>query len=77
MIITDGDSQETTELDAAIELGTYGGAKRRRCGWHILNQGCKNILFKRFICGADKTDKTVKVVEKIKVWIQESINEGG
>ena len=72
-IITDGDSQETTELDAAISMGIYGSAIRRRCGWHILHQGCKNILFRRFITCADKTEATIKVVENVKVWIQQSI----
>jgi hypothetical protein len=72
-IITDGDSQETTELDSAIAAGIYGSAIRRRCGWHIVHQGCKNILFRRFVCGADKTDATIKVVETVKSWIQQSI----
>lgn len=76
MIITDGDSQETTELDAAIGDGIYGIGTRRRCGWHILHQGIKNILFRRFINGADKTDDTVAVVERIKVWIQQSMMKG-
>ena len=72
-IITDGDSQETAELDAAKSMGIYGGAFRRRCGWHILHQGCKNILFKRYVNITDRGNETKEVVGNIKVWIQESL----
>lgn len=38
MFITDGDSQETSQLDLAIaEL--IPQAKRARCGWHIVDRG--------------------------------------
>jgi hypothetical protein len=50
-----------------------GNAIRRRCGWHIVQQGCKNIPFQKFITGADKNDETKDVVSRIKVWIQESL----
>jgi hypothetical protein len=69
-ILTDGDSQETAELDAAILMGVYGNAVRRRCGWHILHQGIKNILYQKYITGEDKNDETKEVVENITVWIQ-------
>jgi hypothetical protein len=72
-IITDGDSQETKELDAAIAIGIFGDAMRRRCGWHILHQGCKNILLKRFICASNMTKALHDVIEVVKVWIQESL----
>ena len=72
-IITDGDSQETKELDAAIALGIFGDAKRRRCGWHIVHQGCKNILLKRFICSSNMTDALKEVIQVVKVWIQQSL----
>ena len=75
-IITDGDSQETKGLDNAIRNGVYGGAKRRRCGWHIIHQGCKNILFKKYICGNNKSDKLKEVVNNVKAWIQESLMKG-
>lgn len=39
MIITDGDSQETLQLDNAIRSKVYGNAIRRRCGWHIIEKG--------------------------------------
>ena len=38
VVITDGDSQETTQLDNAIDL-FFPQAKRVRCGWHIVNRG--------------------------------------
>lgn len=73
MIITDGDSQETRELDAALRIGTYGNAHRRRCGWHILHQGCKNILYTKYITCVDKCDKLQTIVGNMKAWIQESL----
>lgn len=38
LVITDGDSQECTQLDMALET-TFVSAKRRRCGWHIVDRG--------------------------------------
>lgn len=73
IIITDGDSQETKGLDNAIRRGVFGGAQRRRCGWHIIHQGCKNILFKRFISGNNKSEALKRVVNNMKAWIQESL----
>jgi hypothetical protein len=72
-ILTDGDSQETAELDAAISMGIYGNAVRRRCGWHIIHQGCKNILFPKFITGVDKDGLTKEVVGRVKMWVQRSL----
>ena len=37
-MITDGDSQEFTQVDNAIE-NVIPNAQRVRCGWHIVNQG--------------------------------------
>ena len=37
-IITDGDPQEFTQIDNAIE-SVIPNAKRLRCGWHIVAQG--------------------------------------
>jgi hypothetical protein len=54
-------------------MGIYGNAVRRRCGWHIIHQGCKNILFQKFITGADKDEETKEVVGKVKTWVQESL----
>ena len=38
VIITDGDSQETAQVDNAIDI-FFPQAKRVRCGWHIVNRG--------------------------------------
>ena len=38
VFITDGDSQETSQLDNAID-SFFPQAKRIRCGWHIVNRG--------------------------------------
>jgi hypothetical protein len=38
LVITDGDSQECEQMDAAIET-VFKGAKRCRCGWHIVDRG--------------------------------------
>jgi hypothetical protein len=38
LVITDGDSQEYSQLDAAI-AAVFINARRRRCGWHIVTKG--------------------------------------
>jgi MULE transposase domain len=38
LIITDGDSQETSQLDVALKEH-FSGAVRGRCGWHIIDRG--------------------------------------
>ena len=43
LIITDGDSQETSQLDNAI-AAIFINAKWRRCGWHIVDCGWKKHL---------------------------------
>ena len=44
LIVTDGDSQEYTQLDAALKANIYGEAKRRRCGWHIIEKGSNSHI---------------------------------
>ena len=43
MIITDGDAQEFSMLDIAIETFSPQ-VKRMRCGWHIVNAGWKKYI---------------------------------
>ena len=38
VVITDGDAQEFTQVDNAIE-NVIPNAERVRCGWHIVHQG--------------------------------------
>jgi hypothetical protein len=41
--ITDGDSQETSQLDDALKT-VFKISKRRRCGWHIIDRGWERIV---------------------------------
>jgi hypothetical protein len=52
LVITDGDAQEYTQLDAAIQL-VFKNAKRRRCAWHAVYKG-----FERHVgrLGGEATD---------------------
>ena len=43
LIICDGDPQECSQLDSAIQ-SVFVNAKRRRCGWHITEKGFTNTL---------------------------------
>lgn len=41
--ITDGDSQETSQLDDALKT-VFKMSKRRRCGWHIIDRGWERVV---------------------------------
>ena len=41
--ITDGDSQETSQLDDALKT-VFKISKRRRCGWHIIDRGWDRVV---------------------------------
>lgn len=43
LVITDGDSQETSQLDDALKT-VFKSSKRRRCGWHIIDKGWDRIV---------------------------------
>ena len=43
LVITDGDSQETSQLDDALKT-VFKSSKRRRCGWQIINKGWERIV---------------------------------
>jgi hypothetical protein len=68
LIITDGDSQETTQIDNAIKANVYGGAMRRRCGWHIIEKG-STVHLRSSIKGK----KFQEIVSIMKIWVQESL----
>ena len=38
LVLTDGDSQECSQLDCAL-VDVFTNAVRRRCGWHIVDRG--------------------------------------
>ena len=71
LVVTDGDSQETTQLDEAIRAGIYGEAKRRRCGWHIIGKGSQVRL--RWPNCDKKNTNVKKIVSIMKWWVYESL----
>jgi len=64
LIITDGDSQEYTQLDDAI-AAVFVKARRRRCGWHIVAKGWDRHV--RFHIG--KTPTAQKLSSTVKTWL--------
>ena len=45
IIVTDGDAQESSQIDNAIDL-FFPQVKRVRCGWHIVHQGWNRVIGK-------------------------------
>ena len=45
IIVTDGDAQESSQIDNAIDLFSPQ-VKRVRCGWHIVHQGWNRLIGK-------------------------------
>ena len=43
IVITDGDPQEFSQVDNAIESAIHN-AKRVRCGWHIVHKGYEKYI---------------------------------
>ena len=64
LIITDGDSTETSQLDYALE-SVFITAKQCRCSWHIIHKGWDTKV-KSLGSGA----KAQKIVSVIKCWLQ-------
>ena len=65
LVLSDGDSQEISQLDSAISM-VYTNGTRRRCGWHIVSQGWKNRL------GAGSFQMSSmgkKITRLVKCWI--------
>lgn len=61
--ITDGDSQETSQLDQALKT-VFKNSKRRRCGWHIIEKG-----WERNVSGLGRTREAKHVESVVKQWI--------
>jgi len=59
LVITDGDSQEIAQLDAAIRT-VFCSARRRRCGWHIVVKG-----FQMHVTTMGRSPEAKKVMKKI------------
>jgi hypothetical protein len=61
--ITDGDSQETSQLDQALKT-VFKNSKRRRCGWHIIEKG-----WERNVAGLGRTKEAKHIESVVKHWI--------
>jgi hypothetical protein len=67
LIITDGDSQETTQLDIAICL-YFPNATRVQCGWHIIDRGW-NAHGPKSTGHEGKKDKWIIVLRVLQTWM--------
>jgi MULE transposase domain len=67
LVITDGDSQETSQLDSAI-TSVFTKAKRRRCGWHIVEKG-----WHRYVSNLGKSPEAKTLTTIVKDWIYSSL----
>ena len=67
--ITDGDSQETSQLDQAMKT-IFKNSKRRRCGWHIIEKG-----WERNVSGLAKTKEAKHIESVVKDWIYSLMND--
>ena len=67
LVITDGDSQETSQLDSAIK-SVFENAKRRRCGWHIVEKG-----WQRHVTNLGTTSEAKALANFLKNWIYSSL----
>jgi hypothetical protein len=63
LVITDGDSTETSQLDYAIET-VFTSAMRRRCSWHIIDKGWDTRV--KAIPGGRKG---IEISECVKAWL--------
>jgi MULE transposase domain len=74
LIMTDGDSQEMSQVDFAIST-YFVNAVRTRCGWHLVDQGwrrnCRGLGYRK---GKDAAARTQ--VRVIKTWIYSWMRRG-
>jgi MULE transposase domain len=63
LVITDGDSTETSQLDYALET-VFSSAMRRRCSWHIIEKGWDTRV--KAIQGGRKGKE---ISECVKAWL--------
>ena len=77
IIISDGDSQEYTQIDNAIKK-FMPNAKRLRCGWHLVSKGwkrhCCNALNKEMI--GDRLLVYKQITRLIKRWLYSWMRPG-
>jgi hypothetical protein len=68
LIITDGDSQETTQLDIAIGL-YFPNATRVQCGWHIIDRGWNAHGPKSTVAMKERKDEWIIVLRVLQTWM--------
>ena len=74
LVISDGDSQECAQIDAAIDM-IFKQAKTRRCGWHIVDRGWIRKVGS-FQGWADLRRKEIDaLVQLIKGWLYSQMKE--
>jgi hypothetical protein len=75
LIICDGDPQECSQLDDAIQV-VFIRAKRHRCGWHIVDRGWNNHFRKNLGGRYHPNGKAINaVVQNIKNWLYSFMKE--
>ena len=74
VIFTDGDSQETSALDEAIDL-FFPNARRRRCGFHIVMQGMNTQLPKNSVVQTKNRPAFDAYMGEISNWIYSLMSE--
>jgi hypothetical protein len=67
--ITDGDSQEMSQLDQAMKT-VFKSSLRRRCGWHIVEKG-----WDRNVAGLGRTQGAKHIEAAVKQWIYSLMKE--
>jgi hypothetical protein len=67
--ITDGDSQEISQLDQAMNT-VFKNSLRRRCGWHIVEKG-----WDRNVAGLGRSQGAKHIEAVVKQWIYSLMKE--
>ena len=77
IVISDGDSSEYTQIDAAMKK-VMPNARRLRCGWHIVNRGwkkhCSNAIHKKMTPSEKR--KYHKSIRLVKEWLYSWMRPG-
>ena len=68
VVVTDGDSQETSQLDIAIAK-FFPQALRVRCGWHLVNRGLKRYGVGIKSIAPDHQDTWKATYSTIQLWM--------
>lgn len=63
MVMTDGDSQEISQMDSALQ-SVFTSAVRRRCGWHIVEKG-----FAKHVRSLGTSEAAGHVAMTVKNWL--------